>query len=127
MEMRKPQRWFSVAAAVGVAAVVVAPVAGAHTALIASEPAAGAVLSAAPASVSATFDEAPEAAFAALTLSGPGGVPVSTGATVVSGSQLTVAVPSTVPAGTHTASYRLMAADGHVVTGSWSFTVAPPG
>lgn len=125
--MRKPQRWFSIAAAFGVAAVSVAPMAGAHTALIASEPTAGAVLGAVPTSVSATFDEAPEAAFAALTVLGPDGAPVSTGAPTVSGSQLAVGVQPVGGAGTYTAHYRLMAADGHVITGSWSFMVAPRG
>lgn len=112
------------AVALGAAAVLAAPAAGAHTELVASQPAAGAVLAAAPTSVTATFDEAPEAAFAALTVLGPDGAPVSTGATTVSGSQLAVGIqPGT--SGVYTANYRLMAADGHVITGSWSFTVTP--
>lgn len=125
--MGKPQRWLWLAAALGVAAVSGSPAAGAHSALIASEPAAGAVLGVVPITVRATFDEAPEAAFAALAVSGPNGAPVSTGATTVSGSQLAVGIQPGSGAGSYTATYRLMAADGHVITGSWSFTVAPGG
>ena len=123
MEMRKRCGGILTTVVLCVLGVGTAPTAGAHASLVASRPAAGAVLSASPTSVAAIFDEAPEPAFATMTVLGPGGSHVSTGSAVVSGSQLSVEITSSAGPGTYTIAYRLMATDGHVVDGSWSFTV----
>jgi methionine-rich copper-binding protein CopC len=102
---------------------MVAPGAAAHTALTASEPAADTTLAAGPARVSATFNEDLQPTFAAMTVVGPDGNLWSSGDPEVRGAVVSVAVRPLGPAGRYTVNYRVTSADGHVVTGSWSFTV----
>ena len=105
----------------------IAPTATAHTALTASEPAADTTLTAGPARVSATFNEDLQPTFAAMTVVGPDGNLWSSGDPEVRSAVLGVAVRPLGPAGRYTVNYRVTSADGHVVTGSWSFTVTVPG
>lgn len=105
----------------------IAPTAAAHTALTASEPAANTTLTAGPARVSATFNEDLQPTFAAMTVVGPDGNLWSSGDPEVRGAVVGVAVRPLGPAGRYTVNYRVTSADGHVVTGSWSFTVTVPG
>jgi len=109
------------------AALLGAPVAAAHATRIASDPAENAVLAAAPDRVSATFNEAMQPEFAAMTVVGPDHNLWSDGNAVVSGAVLGVAVRPLGPAGVYTVNYRATSADGHVVSGAWSFTLSPPG
>jgi copper resistance protein C len=103
--------------------------ASAHATLISSDPAPGTALAAPPASVSATFSEELQTAFAAMTVVGPDGNLWSVGEVRVNGPVASVDVRPLGPAGTYTANYRVTSADGHVITGSWSFelTVAETG
>ncbi len=103
--------------------------ASAHAALISSDPAADSSLPTAPTQVSATFSEDLQAAFAAMTVVGPDGNLWSTGDVRVDGPVATVGLRPLGPAGTYTANYRVTSADGHVISGSWSFdlTVAQTG
>lgn len=103
-------------------AVVTAGPASAHAALVSSDPADGASLPAAPAQVSATFNETMQPAFAAMTVVGPDGEQWGEGDVDVTGATLRVGVRQGAPAGTYTVNYRATSADGHVVSGSWSFT-----
>ncbi len=66
--------------------------------------------------------------FAAMTVVGPDGNLWSTGEPEVDGAVVSVGVRPLGPAGTYTVNYRATSADGHVVSGSWSFqlTVAGP-
>jgi methionine-rich copper-binding protein CopC len=105
----------------------IAPTATAHTALTASEPAADTTLTVGPARVSATFNEDLQPTFAAMTVVGPDGNLWSSGDPAVRGAVVGVAVRPLGPAGRYTVNYRVTSADGHVVTGSWSFTVTVPG
>ena len=105
----------------------IAPTATAHTALTASEPPADTTLTAGPARVSATFNEDLQPTFAAMTVVGPDGNLWSSGDPAVRGAVVGVAVRPLGPAGRYTVNYRVTSADGHVVTGSWSFTVTMPG
>lgn len=109
------------------AMVTVAPTAAAHTALTASEPAADTTLTAGPARVSATFNEDLQPTFAAMTVVGPDGNIWSSGDPEVRGAVVSVAVRPLGPAGRYTVNYRVTSADGHVVTGAWTFTVTVPG
>jgi methionine-rich copper-binding protein CopC len=104
-----------------------AGVAAAHAARIASEPAEDASLSQAPPRVSATFNEEMQAQFAAMTVVGPDGNLWSTGEPTVEGAVISVAVRPLGPAGTYTVNYRATSADGHVVSGSWSFQLTAAG
>ena len=104
-----------------------AGIAAAHTALVSSDPAADATVADGPARVSATFNEDLQPTFAAMTVVGPDGNLWSTGEPEVRGRVAGVAVRALGPAGRYTVNYRVTSADGHVVSGSWSFTVTVPG
>ena len=103
--------------------------ASAHAARIASDPAENAALAQSPPKVSATFNEAMQQQFAAMTVVGPDGNLWSTGEPEVNGAVVSIGVRPLGPAGTYTVNYRATSADGHVVSGSWSFrlTVAETG
>ena len=64
-----------------------------------------------------------------MTVVGPDGNLWSTGDPQVEGAVISVGVRPLGPAGTYTVNYRVTSADGHVVSGSWSFrlTVASTG
>lgn len=95
----------------------------AHAARIASDPAENAELAQAPARVSATFNEPMQAQFAAMTVIGPDSAQWSEGAPAVDGAVISVGVRTGGPAGEYTVNYRATSADGHVVSGSWSYRV----
>ncbi|MCV7282313.1 copper resistance protein CopC [Mycolicibacterium flavescens] len=103
--------------------------AAAHAVRIASDPADGAELAESPATVSATFNEALQPQFAAMTVVGPDGNLWQDGEPRISGAVLSVDVRPLGPSGTYTVNYRATSADGHVINGSWAFqlTVAGPG
>ena len=77
--------------------------------------------------MSATFNEPLQTTFAAMTVVGPDGNLWSPDEPEVQGAVVSVAVAPLGPAGTYTANYRVTSADGHVVTGSWSFEVTTAG
>ncbi|MFV8161663.1 copper resistance CopC family protein [Mycobacterium sp. 134] len=104
-----------------------APAASAHAARVAAEPAEHAALSASPPRVSATFNEALQPAFASMTVVGPDNNLWSEGDPSVTGAVLSVGVRPLGPAGTYTVNYRVTSADGHVVSGSWSFDLTVAG
>ena len=102
-------------------------VATAHTVLVSSDPPADATLSAAPTRVSATFNEDLQPAFAAMTVVGPDGNLWSSGEPEIRGAVAGIAVRGLGPSGRYTVNYRVTSADGHVVSGSWSFTMTVSG
>jgi methionine-rich copper-binding protein CopC len=106
-----------------------APVASAHATRIATDPADDTALPAGPQRVSATFNEQLQPEFAAMTVVGPDGNLWSTGDPEVQGAVIAVGVRPLGPAGTYTVNYRVTSADGHPVSGAWSFrlTVAATG
>jgi methionine-rich copper-binding protein CopC len=110
-----------------VAAVAGAGVAAAHATRIATDPVENAELTQAPTKVSATFNEAMQTAFAAMTVVGPDGNLWSTGDPQVDGAIISVGVRPLGPSGTYTVNYRATSADGHVVSGSWSFRLTVTG
>ena len=69
--------------------------AAAHASLLATDPAAGAVLDAAPREVTLTFSEEVDPTLAAVTLTGPDGAQVPLDAPRVEGSALVQPVPAT--------------------------------
>jgi methionine-rich copper-binding protein CopC len=110
-------------------AVAGAPVASAHAVRLATDPPADATLTTGPPIVSATFNETLQTTFFAMTVVGPDGNLWSTGDPRVHGAIIDIDVMPLGPVGTYTANYRVTSADGHVVSGSWSFhlTVAGTG
>jgi methionine-rich copper-binding protein CopC len=101
--------------------------ASAHAARIAADPAEHAVLTQSPARVAATFNEAMQDAFAAMTVVGPDGNLWSTGDPEVTGAVVAIGVRPLGPAGEYTVNYRATSADGHVVSGSWAFELTVAG
>jgi methionine-rich copper-binding protein CopC len=101
--------------------------ASAHATRIATDPVEDTALTQAPPKVSATFNEALQAEFAAMTVVGPDGNVWSTGDPQVEGAVISVAVRPLGPAGTYTVNYRVTSADGHPVSGSWSFSLRAAG
>jgi methionine-rich copper-binding protein CopC len=123
-------RRLAVGACVGVMFVIAAltaPAASGHAARISTDPAADAVLTAGPQRVSATFNEQLQTTFAAMTVVGPDGNVWSAGEPAVQGAVVGIALRALGPAGTYTVNYRVTSADGHVVSGSWSFKLTVPG
>lgn len=118
-----------IAALVAAMALAGAPLAAAHAARIAADPADDAVLAQGPPRVSATFNEQLQPEFAAMTVVGPDGNLWSSGDPQVQAAEISVGVRPLGPAGTYTVNYRVTSADGHPVSGSWSFrlTVAASG
>jgi methionine-rich copper-binding protein CopC len=124
------RRLATVACVVGallVIASLTAPVASAHAARIATDPADNAVLATGPERVSATFNEQLQTTFAAMTVVGPDGNMWSIGDPTVRGAVVGIDLRPLGPAGNYTVNYRVTSADGHVVSGSWSFRLTVPG
>ena len=101
--------------------------ASAHATRVATDPAENARLTETPTTVSATFSEALQAQFAAMTVVGPDGNLWSTGEPQVQNAILSVGVRPLGPSGRYTVNYRATSADGHVVSGSWSFELSVQG
>jgi methionine-rich copper-binding protein CopC len=123
-------RRLAVGACVGVMFVIAAltaPAASAHATRISTDPAADAALTAGPQRVSATFNEQLQTTFAAMTVVGPDGNVWSAGEPAVQGAVVGIALHALGPGGTYTVNYRVTSADGHVVSGSWSFRLTVPG
>jgi len=104
-----------------------AQLAFAHATRVSAEPPCNAVLTTGPERVSATFNERLQTTFAAMTVVGPDGNVWSTGEPTVQGAVVGIGLRPLGPAGTYTVNYRVTSADGHVVSGSWSFRLTAPG
>ena len=110
-----------------VSAVAAAGVASAHATRVATDPVENTELTQSPQKVSAMFSEALQPEFAAMTVVGPDGNLWSTGDPQVDGAVVSVGVRPLGPSGTYTVNYRVTSADGHVVSGSWSFKLTVSG
>ncbi|MGE3622056.1 MAG: copper resistance protein CopC, partial [Acidimicrobiia bacterium] len=109
-------------AGIGLVALVPSP-AAAHATLVASDPADGARLDAAPAQVRLTFSERVSADLGGLQVVDAGGSRVDRGAVEVTGSVVEVGLRPDLPDGTYVATYRIVSADGHPVRGGLVFSV----
>ncbi len=110
-----------VVAVMSLAATIGAQTASAHAARVSTDPADNAVLATGPERVSATFNERLQTTFVAMTVVGPDGNLWSAGEPTVQGPIASIGIRPLGPAGTYTVNYRVTSADGHVVSGSWSF------
>jgi hypothetical protein len=108
-------------------ALAAAPIASAHASRIATDPPDNAALTTGPSQVSATFNERLQTTFSAMTVVGPDGNLWSSGAPRVQGAVISVDVMPLGPVGTYTVNYRVTSADGHVVSGAWSFRLTTAG
>lgn len=120
-------RWLAAIVVLGAVALVGAAPAAAHAARISTEPAADASLEQGPPLVSAVFNEQLQTSFAAMTVVGPDGNLWSTDTVRVSGPTASVDLRPLGPVGAYTVNYRVTSADGHVVSGAWSFQLTVAG
>ncbi|MFF1291705.1 MULTISPECIES: copper resistance protein CopC [unclassified Streptomyces] len=103
---------------------VAAPQAAAHTELDTSSPGAKAELTGLPPRVTLTFSDAMTQKYAKVAVTAPDGESAASGEPQVSGKTVTLALEPTSRAGRYTVGYRVVSADGHPVSGSYTFTVA---
>jgi methionine-rich copper-binding protein CopC len=121
------RRVVALALAVGVALLLGAAPAWAHSKLEASNPADGASVATPPSTVSLTFDEDVQAGFTVMTLIGPDGKDYHSGDVTETDETIKVDALPLGPAGVYQIGYRVVSADGHPVSGKTSFTLTAAG
>ncbi len=94
----------------------------AHSGLVGTDPGEGASLDVAPAQVVLTFNEPPQTLGTQVQVLDPNGNPVSSGQAAVTGTQITQPLGEARPAGTYTVQWRMTSADGHPLSGQYTFT-----
>ncbi|MBA9005060.1 copper resistance CopC family protein [Thermomonospora cellulosilytica] len=100
-----------------------APAAQAHTALKESSPADGQTV-APPTEIVLTFtDEVNQTIAPQVVVTGPGGAEHQGGKATTEGAVVTQPLAGALPPGDYTVGWRVVAEDGHPVTGSFEFTV----
>ena len=104
----------------------VAAPAAAHDPLHGSDPADGAVLSAAPTQVVLTFAAAQAGIGAEVVVTGPDGTTWSDGPAQTSDVTVTQPLLPSMPDGAYVVTWRSVAQDGHPVSGSFGFTLQLP-
>ena len=117
------RRFFATVLAAALVVLLHATSAWAHATLVKAEPADGAVIAQAPASLRLTFNE--PVSPLAIRLIGPGGGAVALGEIGAADASLNIAVPP-LQTGTHVLSWRVISADGHPVGGSLVFSIGAP-
>lgn len=96
----------------------------AHARLVRSTPSTGERLVRSPGAITLWFSERPQLAFTRLRLLGPGGTEVPLGAATALGDRgITAPVPHPLAAGAYVVVWQTGAADGHVTSGRFGFTV----
>jgi copper resistance protein C len=101
--------------------------ASAHTALAGMTPANGSSVTTAPTEVVLTFDEAVEDLGAAVVVTAPSGARVDSGKAVVDGARVSEQLTALTENGRYTVAFRVVADDGHPVTGTQTFDLAATG
>lgn len=102
---------------------VAAPPAAAHTDLASTTPADGERLAEPPAEVTLVFTAEVLELGAAVAVTGPAGL-LDAGPPVVDGASVTAALPAGLPGGDYEVAWRVTAADGHPISGTFTFSVA---
>jgi copper transport protein len=131
--MRRPRRRHRCAAALlaTLLAALLAPAgASAHALLEGTSPQRGATLRTQPQAVTLRFSESVEGNFGAVRVFDAAARRVDDGHTIHpngTGSQLAVGLRPGLPHGTYVATYRVISADGHPVSGGLVFSVGKPG
>jgi len=106
-----------------VAGVAVAGPAAAHATLISTDPAEGARLESAPAEVTLEFSEGVSVRAGYARVLASGGDRVDTGSASVEDGVLTVPLRADLPDDGYLVTYRVVSADSHPISGSYSFVV----
>lgn len=97
----------------------------AHAHLTKADPADGAIVAAAPSSLTLTFSEGLSLAFSGITVTGPAGAVALQPATLASGDGKVLVVPlaTPLPSGAYSVDWHALSTDGHKTTGHYAFTV----
>jgi len=111
------------AGALLVSPLVLAAPASAHDAFTGSTPAAGSAVTTAPTSVTLHFEEPPLAAGLAVAVTAPDKTPVTSGTAVLAGTDVVAPLAPLTVGGLYTVAWRVVADDGHPVTGTFTVTV----
>jgi methionine-rich copper-binding protein CopC len=99
--------------------------AAAHTELVATTPRDGETVASAPAAIELVFSGALQPEFTQLVVTGGDGGRLNLAAPEVSDTTVRQSMPAVLAAGRLVVAYRVVAADGHPITGQISFTYAP--
>ena len=99
--------------------------AGRHNRLVKSEPGVDAALAKSPAVVRLWFKEAAELAVSSIRLADAAATPIATGAVRATDDKTSIAVTVSAPLlpGQYTVTWKTAGPDGHVIRGSFGFTV----
>ena len=125
---RRSYRPVLVALAAILVALALVPAAGAHARLITTEPANDAVLEQSPRFVLLRFDEPVETAFGAIRVYDSRARRVDAGKVErPSGKEVRIQLERRLARGTYTATWRVVSADGHPISGAFVFHVGAPG
>ncbi|EOL8988686.1 CopC domain-containing protein YobA [Cronobacter dublinensis] len=109
-----------------VAAVMTAPGVWAHAHLKQQQPAANATVATSPEALTLTFSEGIEPAFSGVTLTGPGGKTLKTGAVKRAPNddkQLVAPLAAPLASGEYQVRWHVVSVDGHKTKGSYRFSV----
>lgn len=98
--------------------------AAAHAALLSTTPKDGATVSAPLHELRLTFDEPVQEHFDKVAVAGPSGQAVAVGTLRFDGPSVIAPLGELPTAGRYTVAYRMVSDDGHVVSGSFTFTAA---
>lgn len=120
-------RFAVVVALCATASVLGAGPALAHAGLVGSDPSDGVSLAVPPERVSLRFNEAMQADFSQVTVTGPDGADWHAGAVTTEGSTVGIGLRPLGPAGRYEIGFRVISDDGHAVTGTVAFVLTPPG
>lgn len=124
-----PRRWgrpLLVVMTVALVSVAGAGGAAAHDVLVSTSPANGALVSTVPKAVTLLFDQPALAIGTEVVVNGPSGA-VQLGKATIVDSTVTQRVEPGAPAGHYTVNWRVTSADGHPVSGTFTFTARAAG
>jgi methionine-rich copper-binding protein CopC len=96
--------------------------AAAHSVLLGTSPPRGGTVSTVPSSVVLTFNEMPRGEFSTIHVTGPDGKRRDNGHVQVVNDLVTEPLAGSRPAGRYVVDWRVVSADGHVVSGEFTFT-----
>lgn len=99
----------------------------AHNTLTSSSPEEGAELATPPERIELVYNEPVGRQFSQVTVTGPGGDTWQDGEPRVDGDTVVQPLRPLGPAGTYTVSWRVVSADGHPISGSYTFTLTRDG
>lgn len=98
----------------------------AHAQLVSADPAKGATLTAAPATVTLGFSERLNPDFTTIVVSDAARQRVAASEATVDKARGTITLTGALGNGVYTVAYRVVSVDGHIVQGSYPFTLADP-